>query len=100
LEGKGACYGGKDKGARVKSEAAAPRATAHARAEFHGPGREPSKQRQRRPPENRGGRYKGKSNRRGGLRVGWAQYEDTRKIFTRGVGLAQVPVGVKTNRLQ
>ncbi len=27
-----------------------------------------------------------------------AESEDTRKIFTQGVGLAQVPVGVKKNR--
>src|SRR5690348_4383492 len=30
----------------------------------------------------------------------WAQSEDTRKIFTPGGGLAQVPVGVKKNRLR
>jgi hypothetical protein len=30
----------------------------------------------------------------------WAQSEDTKKIFTPGVGLAQVPVGVKKNRLR
>jgi hypothetical protein len=34
------------------------------------------------------------------LRAGWAQSEDTKKIFTPGVGLAQVPVGVKKNRLR
>ena len=30
----------------------------------------------------------------------WAQYEDTRKIFTPGGAFAQVPVGVKKNRLR
>jgi hypothetical protein len=30
----------------------------------------------------------------------WAQSEDTKKIFTPGGGLAQVPVGVKKNRLR
>jgi hypothetical protein len=30
----------------------------------------------------------------------WAQSEDTKKIFTPGVGFTQVPVGVKKNRLR
>ena len=30
----------------------------------------------------------------------WAESEDTNKIFTQGVEIAQVPVGVKKNRLR